>query len=275
MEAPLWPKGSGSAWRRGRDERHGGVDPRHRSAAVRGEPVVRHRPGARITTRAPAIDRTLGHRDLRRRRRGSGGRDLPRLRTRAGHDGRQDPLEGNRGAGGRLLADEPHGKPDRHPARPSATPAHRAGLGEVRGLHPVDGGRLRRPLIGLVWVKFAAYILWMAGHNEFRYVVYDQLTAMTAILLLHAYDLYARTGPAGGTIVMGVVVSLLAAILQQAKVDLHRHFNHNDLFHVVQIGANYLFFRGALLLRDRDGEPRRDRETGRDREAGRMFGEAP
>ena len=135
--------------------------------------------------------------------------------------------------------------------------------------------RLRRPLIGLVWVKFAAYILWMAGHNEFRYVVYDQLTAMTAILLLHAYDLYARTGPAGGYIVMGVVVSLLAAILQQAKVDLHRHFNHNDLFHVVQIGANYLFFRGALLLRDRDGEPGRRRETGRDREAGRMSGEAP
>jgi len=113
-------------------------------------------------------------------------------------------------------------------------------------------GRPRRPLIGLVWLKFAVYAFWMAGHDDFRYVVYDQLTAMTAILILHARDMSTGKDPAGRFMVTAVLVSLLAAILQQSGIDPHRHFNHNDLFHLVQIGANYLFFRGALLLSDLD-----------------------
>jgi hypothetical protein len=119
-------------------------------------------------------------------------------------------------------------------------------------LTAVLAGRLRRPLIGAVWLKFAVYAVWMAGHDDFRYVVYDQLTAMTAILILHACDIRRRKDSAGRFIVAAALVSFGAAIVQRAGFDPHRLFNHNDLFHVVQIGANYLFYRGALLLRDRD-----------------------
>jgi hypothetical protein len=115
--------------------------------------------------------------------------------------------------------------------------------------------RLRGPLLGVAWAKFAAYAVWVTGHDDFRYVVYDQMLAMAAILILHAYDLYTRNDRASRFIVMGVIASVAGAVAQQSGFDLHRHFNHNDLFHVVQIGANYLFYRGALLLSDRDGEP--------------------
>jgi Family of unknown function (DUF6962) len=31
---------------------------------------------------------------------------------------------------------------------------------------------------------------------------------------------------------------------------LQRHFNHNDLYHVIQMVGMYVFYKGAILLRD-------------------------
>jgi len=44
------------------------------------------------------------------------------------------------------------------------------------------------------------------------------------------------------------VVSALAAAVQASGFSLHQHFNHNDLYHVIQIAALWLFYRGARLL---------------------------
>ncbi|HKB07579.1 MAG TPA: hypothetical protein VKF61_04790 [Candidatus Polarisedimenticolia bacterium] len=121
-------------------------------------------------------------------------------------------------------------------------------------LTAVLAGQLRGPLNAVAWAKFAAYAVWMSGHDEFRFVVYDQMLGMAAILLLHGYDIAARNDRASRFIALGVFVSVVAAAVQRFGFDLHPDFNHNDLFHAVQIGANYLFYRGALLLRDRDGE---------------------
>ncbi len=43
----------------------------------------------------------------------------------------------------------------------------------------------------------------------------------------------------------------LAALAQASGVALHRHFNHNDLYHVIQMAALYAFYRGGALLVDR------------------------
>lgn len=44
---------------------------------------------------------------------------------------------------------------------------------------------------------------------------------------------------------------MLAASVQASGFALHRHFNHNDLYHVIQIAAMVLLFVGARQLRDR------------------------
>jgi hypothetical protein len=49
----------------------------------------------------------------------------------------------------------------------------------------------------------------------------------------------------------GVLVSLVAGLVQARRVGLHRHFNHNDLFHVIQMVGLYLYYRGGALLVDR------------------------
>jgi hypothetical protein len=45
----------------------------------------------------------------------------------------------------------------------------------------------------------------------------------------------------------GLVVSLGGLVIQQGHLSLHPSFNHNDLFHCVQIVALYCFFRGARM----------------------------
>ena len=52
-------------------------------------------------------------------------------------------------------------------------------------------------------------------------------------------------------ILAGVAVSVLAAGVQASGFAPHRHFNHNDLYHVIQIAAMILFYAGAKRLRDR------------------------
>jgi hypothetical protein len=45
----------------------------------------------------------------------------------------------------------------------------------------------------------------------------------------------------------GLVVSIAGLVIQQGHLSLHPSFNHNDLFHCVQIVALFCFFRGAQM----------------------------
>jgi len=110
---------------------------------------------------------------------------------------------------------------------------------------------LRRPwrgvVLALVVIKLAAYLAWMTFHDEFRYVIYDYAPALLAVLLLHVAALLRRA-PGAGWIVGGIVVSVLAAAIQALGISPHPRFNQNDLYHVVQMGALVLLYRGAREL---------------------------
>jgi hypothetical protein len=51
--------------------------------------------------------------------------------------------------------------------------------------------------------------------------------------------------------IAGVLVSFVAGLVQAFRVSPNRWFNHNDLYHVIEIVALYLFYRGGVLLVDR------------------------
>ncbi len=58
-------------------------------------------------------------------------------------------------------------------------------------------------------------------------------------------------------IASGVAVTLIGIIVQQTRFRSHLDFNHNDIYHILQIVAFYLLFRGACTLRDRQTVPTR------------------
>ncbi len=99
-------------------------------------------------------------------------------------------------------------------------------------------------------LKLAGYLGWMFYHQDFRFVVYDYGSALIVILAFQLAALYRRRSVAAGWIAGGIVLCFVGAGIQQGGISLHAHFNHNDLFHVVQMGAFYLLFRGSSHLPD-------------------------
>src|SRR5712692_10535728 len=110
-------------------------------------------------------------------------------------------------------------------------------------------GRLRQGLIALALAKLLVYSAWMLGHDEFIYVVADTGAALLAVAVLHSF--FFRN-PEARWMLAAVAVSLVAAAAQASGFDLHPSFNHNDLYHVVQIAAMALLYSGARRMRDRD-----------------------
>ncbi len=112
-------------------------------------------------------------------------------------------------------------------------------------------GAARVALLGVVVAKLAFYLAWMSVHDEFRFVVYDYVPSMLAVVALLA--LPGRRAPLAGAgwVAAGVAVSFAAAAVQRSGFALHQHFNHNDIYHVIQMAGLYLLYRGGSLLRDR------------------------
>ncbi len=108
-----------------------------------------------------------------------------------------------------------------------------------------------RWLLGAAVLQLAVYAVWMLTHDDFLYVIYDYAPAMVAVLVLQGFAARTRRDPSARWIIAGVLVSFGAAGIQQSGFDIHQHFNHNDLYHIIQMGAVYLLYRGACLLRDR------------------------
>jgi hypothetical protein len=92
----------------------------------------------------------------------------------------------------------------------------------------------------------------MMTHDEYAYVVLDTAVAMGLLVVLHGWAAVSRGDTASRWILAGVAVSVIAAVAQFSRIAPHQHFNHNDLYHVVQIVAMALFYRGGKLLRDGD-----------------------
>ncbi len=118
-----------------------------------------------------------------------------------------------------------------------------AGSVEVSGLD----GLHRKLLHGLNLVAFAVYAIWMSSNADFIYVIAYYVPAMCTVALIQLWAYYRTRLPAAKWFVAGVVVTLLGAVIQQSGFSVHRHFNHNDIYHVVQIAGLWLLFRGAVL----------------------------
>ncbi len=108
----------------------------------------------------------------------------------------------------------------------------------------------RTLLLALVAIKLVLYLAWMSRHDDFRYVIYDYAPAMGLVLCLQIVAAARGRRAGSGLIAAGILLSLVAAAIQRSEATYGVHFNANDLYHLVQIGALVLFFCGARRLED-------------------------
>jgi len=103
---------------------------------------------------------------------------------------------------------------------------------------------LRWTVLGLS-IIYAAYI-WRDYRFQNVIIFYSILMAF----ILGAMGLsYVSTGSPGAKLIaVGIIISFGAAAIQRSGFKLARHFNHNDIYHVIQLIGLYFFYKGALLL---------------------------
>ena len=107
----------------------------------------------------------------------------------------------------------------------------------------VLSGAPRTVLLVLAGVKFLFYATAMLIRDEFIVFVIDSGVTFAVVAALHLWRF-------NSWILAGLAVSVIAALAQASGAAPHRYFNHNDLYHVIQIGAMVLFYRGARRLTD-------------------------
>ena len=97
----------------------------------------------------------------------------------------------------------------------------------------------------LAIIKLGLYLFWMFSHDEFRFVIYDYGPVMVVILCLYGTAFFRFKQKSALMIVGGLLLSIIAALLQASGWDISPNFNHNDLYHVIQMGATFLTYKGV------------------------------
>jgi hypothetical protein len=92
------------------------------------------------------------------------------------------------------------------------------------------------------------YAAWIWRDYRFRNVIVFYSISMAFILGAMGLS-YVSTGSEGAKLIaVGILISFAAAAVQRSGFKLAKHFNHNDIYHVIQLVGLYFFYRGALLL---------------------------
>jgi hypothetical protein len=100
-------------------------------------------------------------------------------------------------------------------------------------------------------IKLVAYCSWMITHDGFEWVIADY---GITLLLVGIAALLRRDGSAAW-IWGSIAVSVAAALVQRSGFAPHRHFDHNDLYHVIQLAALWLLYRGGRAMTSATAPP--------------------
>jgi hypothetical protein len=112
-------------------------------------------------------------------------------------------------------------------------------------------GNVRTAILAFAAVKLVVYLREVARRPVFRIAAADYGVALAILVVGAANEMLRRDAPGMGWLIAGVLVSLVAAVVQARKLAPHRQFNHNDVYHVIQMIALYAFYRGGTMLLDR------------------------
>lgn len=115
-------------------------------------------------------------------------------------------------------------------------------------------GRARPVAVALFALHFAAFCWLLMRAMDFGLVIQDYALILVALSVLAVREV-RRGSPAGVWLFVGVGVSAAGAVVQRSGLTLHVHFNHNDLFHVLQSLGLWCYARAGAFLEDRASPP--------------------
>ncbi len=123
--------------------------------------------------------------------------------------------------------------------------------------------RMARWIQGLAIAELVVYaFLVVSATEDFRLAIAMYLPASLFLLVALWLGWRRQRVPALKTAAFGLVLTLVAAAVQQLRVAVHPvYFDHNALYHVIQAVALVLVFVGARYLAGGEGRRRSPEEA--------------
>lgn len=97
-------------------------------------------------------------------------------------------------------------------------------------------------------VAFILYILWLLKDDRFLVVIIYYIPLMLFIMGGMLYQFVVLNSAGSLAVAMGILVSLAGAGIQASGFSIHKHFNHNDIFHVIQMIGYLLMYQGGMEI---------------------------
>jgi len=112
------------------------------------------------------------------------------------------------------------------------------------------------PLNVIVWLKWVPIALLILYHivifinDEFKVAIYFYAPGMIFACIVFGLAYLTFALGSAGIVCLGLLMSFIAAGVQMKGVTIHEYFNHNDLYHVIQLIALYVIYLGITNLQD-------------------------
>jgi len=103
--------------------------------------------------------------------------------------------------------------------------------------------RAARTMSTIALVQWITYFLWMFSHDEFVWVIADYAPSMICVVVIYAIG-YRRQREAAPFVFAGIGVAIVAAGVQASSLQVGA-FNHNDIYHLIQMGSMWLLYKGG------------------------------
>lgn len=103
---------------------------------------------------------------------------------------------------------------------------------------------------------YLLYIFIIIFYQQLFYIaILNYLPAITFLFIANLIFYLKTKMPACLWIMSGILISFLAAYVQQAHIAFHPvYFNHNASYHLIQIAGLFLVFKGAKLQSNNKGQ---------------------
>ena len=103
------------------------------------------------------------------------------------------------------------------------------------------------------WILIALIVIYLTIvtiNDNFINVIRFYVPLMIIVVTGLLYTWLTVNADGTNMIILGILISFIAASVQQSRIVLHEHMNYNDIAHIIQMVAMWCFYRGSLVLKD-------------------------
>ncbi len=113
-------------------------------------------------------------------------------------------------------------------------------------------GILKMIIIVTTSFLLIGYLILISFKDEFIYAIIGYVPSILFVLVVETITIFVndrdpeRTSAIWNLIAVGL--SAVSTTVQAKKIGISKNFNHNDLFHLIQMLGMYCFFRAGMLF---------------------------